>query len=107
MQRDLANLFAHSTQPETQGRKRKAGHREQEADADCKSMGFISGTLRTASSDESIRAAEGGGKHHERTDRAGEPAVASREVVYAYLDPKKPPHRQHPWDCRNRDCFAR
>jgi len=83
MQRDLAKLFAHSTQPEAQGCKRKASHREQEADADCKSMGFIAGTFRSASSAESIGAAEGGGKHHERADRENEPRMASREVANA------------------------
>ena len=96
MQRDLADFLAHPAQADAQGGKPDAGECEQEAGADRKGVRVIAGLLGSASSDESIGAAEGGGKDHERTNRAGEPRVASREAAYARFDPEKLPHRQHP-----------
>jgi hypothetical protein len=65
MQRDLAKFFAHQAQANAQGGKRDAGECEQEAGADRKGVGVIAGLFGSASGDESIGAAEGGGKDHE------------------------------------------
>ena len=83
VQRDLAEFLAHPAQPEAQGGEPDAGECEQEAGADRKGVGVVAGIFRSASGDESIAAAEGGGKDHERADRAGEPRVASRETAHA------------------------
>ena len=77
----LAMFLAHPAQAGAQGGEREAGNCEQEAGADRKGVGVIAGLFGSASSDESIGAAEGGGKGHERTNRAGEPRVTSRKAA--------------------------
>ena len=83
VQGDLAELLAHPAQPEAQRRQRDASDREQEAGADRERVGVITGIVRPAAGDESIRAAKRGGEDYEGADGEGEPVMASREATNA------------------------
>ena len=94
MKRDLANLLAHQAQPDAQGRERDARQRKQEAGADSKGIGVITGIFRSASGDKSIRAAEHDREDHEGAKREGQPGMPAAETAKAKFDPESPSHRQ-------------
>ena len=81
VERDLAKPMSHPAQPKAQGGERDASNREQEARPDRKRVRVITGTVGSASGNESVGAAECGGEDHERADRKNEPRVTSREAA--------------------------